>query len=377
LTHESTAAWRELLATVGDLDRRFLEGDRAVTDDRHIADGYRMLAATLGVAFDAYLFPEPGRPQFVAVNTPFRRDRRWGGDNTDAYYFICPVEPTRRYRISGNKGDSVYFSVTAYNEPSPGAWSDRVVAIIRDTDLDVDADGNFSFEFPTGDAVPDAAVLMTRDYQADPLTGRPVSWHIEAIDEPDPILHGDAETAARLRATATWLRTMFAIVPLAVGDRASDNDGAKHALGHETVHAANQFADPYQVPDANFGWSARDACYSYGSFVLDDDEALVITHRPPSCRFWNLVVWNQFMATYGALEGPDARCSINGHSAVLNGDGSVTIVLSRGITAHPNSLTTLGYPRGNLAFRWFLADGVPARPEVELVKIADAPTDVH
>jgi Protein of unknown function (DUF1214) len=367
MTHESTAAWRELLATLGDLDRGFLEGDRAVTDDRHIADGYRMLAATLGVAFDSYLFPEPGRPQFVAVNTPFRRDRRWGGDNTDAYYFICPVEPTRRYRISGNSGDSVYFSVTAYNEPSPGAWSDRVVAIIRDTDLDIDEDGNFSFEFP---ATADAAVLMTRDYQPDPLTGRPVSWHIESLDEPDPIRHGDAETAAQLRATATWLRTMFAIVPLAVGTRADD----EHALGHETAHTANQFADPYQVPDANFGWSARDACYSYGSFVLDDDEALVITHQPPSCRFWNLVVWNQFMATYGAS---DARCSLNRHSAVLNSDGSVTIVLSHGTTPHPNSLTALGYPRGNLAFRWFLADGVPSRPEVELVKITDAPTNVY
>ena len=370
MTHESTAAWRELLATVRDLDRSFIEGDRAVTDDRHVADGYRMLAATLGVAFDTYLFPEPGRPQFVAVNTPFRRDRRWGGDNTDAYYFICPVDPKRRYRISGNKGDSVYFSVTAYNEPSPGAWSDRVVAIVRDSDLDVldiDADGNFSFEFP---ATPDAAVLMTRDYQADPLTGRPVSWRIEALDEPDPIQHGDAETAARVRAAATWMRTMFAIVPLAIGTRVDD----KHSLGHETAHTANQFADPYRVPDANFGWSARDACYSYGSFVLDDDEALVITHRPPSCRFWNLVVWNQFMATYGA---EDARCSINGHSAVLNGDGSVTIVLSRGMTAHPNSLTTLGYPRGNLAFRWFLADEVPGRPEAKLVKVSEAPTAVH
>ncbi len=89
MTHESTAAWQELVATIGDLDRSFLEGDRAVTDDRHVADGYRMLAATLGVALDAYLFPEPGRPQFVAVNTPFRRDRRWGGDNTDAYYYTA------------------------------------------------------------------------------------------------------------------------------------------------------------------------------------------------------------------------------------------------------------------------------------------------
>ena len=89
--------------------------------------------------------------------------------------------------------------------------------------------------------------------------------------------------------------------------------------------AANEFADPYQVPDANFGWSARDACYAYGSFVLDDDEALVITHRPPTCRFWNLVVWNQFMATPGVA---DARSSVNGHTAVPNADGSVTVVLS-------------------------------------------------
>ena len=144
--NESTAAWRELLDTLGSLDRTFLEGDRAVTDDRHIADGYRMLATTLGVAFDTYLFAEPSRPIFVEVNTPFRRDRRWGGDNTDAYYFMCPVDPERRYRISGNRGDSVYFSVTAYNEPSPGAWSDRIVAIVRDDDLDIDKDGNFSFE---------------------------------------------------------------------------------------------------------------------------------------------------------------------------------------------------------------------------------------
>jgi hypothetical protein len=205
------------------------------------------------------------------------------------------------------------------------------------------------------------------------LTGRPVVWQIEALDEPDPIRHSDAQTAASLRASAAWLRTMFAIMPMPVGTRVDD----VHGLGHETAHAANEFADPYQVPDANFGWSARDACYSYGSFVLDDDEALVITHRPPSCRFWNLVVWNQFMATYGASEGPDARSSINGHSAVANSDGTVTVVLSRGMTTHPNSLTTLGYPRGNLAFRWFLADGVPQRPEVKLVKAADAPTDVH
>jgi hypothetical protein len=352
--------------TIGGLDRSFLEGPRAVTDDKHVADGYRMLATTLGVAFDTYLFPEPSRPQFVELNTPFRRDRRWGGDNSDAYYMLCPIDPRRRYRISGNRGDSVYFSVTAYNEPSPGAWSDKVVAIVRDDDLEFDAAGNFSFDL--GPA-PEAVVLVTRDYQADPLTGRPISWRIEALDEPDPICHGDTKTAVALRSAAAWLRTMFAIMPMAVGTRVDD----AHALGHETAHTANEFADPYQVPDANFGWSARDACYAYGSFVLEEDEALVVTHRPPACRFWNLVVWNQFMAGHNLTDG---RGSINGHSAIPNTDGSVTIVVSRNMTTHPNSITTQDYPRGNLAFRWFLGDRVPDRPRAQLVKVADAPTAV-
>lgn len=59
MTHESTVAWQDLLKTLGGLDRSFLEGDRAVTDDRHIADGYRMLATTLGVALTPTCSPNP------------------------------------------------------------------------------------------------------------------------------------------------------------------------------------------------------------------------------------------------------------------------------------------------------------------------------
>ena len=133
---------------------RFLEGDRAVTDDRHVADGYRMLATTLGVALDTYLFAEPeptavGRGQHAVPAATAA-----GAATTPTPTTSCARStPKRRYRISGNRGDSVYFSVTAYNEPSPGAWSDRIVAIVRDDDLDIDADGNFSFELgPTPDA---------------------------------------------------------------------------------------------------------------------------------------------------------------------------------------------------------------------------------
>ena len=131
-----------------------------------------------------------------------------------------------------------------------------------------------------------------------------MTWRIEALDEPDPIRHGDDETAAALRASAAWLRTMFMIIPLTVGVRVED----EHTLGHEIANAANTMGAPYQVPDGNFGWSARDACYSFGSYDLAEDEALVITHRPPPSRFWSMCVWNQFMANHSAGDG---RTSVN------------------------------------------------------------------
>ena len=67
------------------------------------------------------------------------------------------------------------------------------------------------------------------------------------------------------------------------------------------------------------------------------------------------------MANHSAGDG---RTSVNIGSAVPNADGTVTIVVSHGPSAHPNALTTMDYPRGNLAFRWFLADAVPEPPEV-------------
>ena len=374
----STEAWGELLAGLAELDRTFLEGPKALDDEQSVAEGYRFLLSVLGVAADAYLFADPGRPVFVDINTPTRRDRRWGGDNTDAYYAMVALDPARTYRVSGQPGDSAYFSLTVYNEPSPGAWSNRIVGIVNDTDLDIDpADGTFSLmmgpQRPAGyggpfiELSPDAAVAVTRDYQVDPSIGRRVTWSIEAVDPPDPLRHGDQDTAQSLRSVLAWVRTMFEIVPLALAPRDDTT------LGHNSPQVANQFAEPYQVLDANYGWSARDACYAFASFDLGPDEALVVTHRPPACRFWNLVIWNPFMAGHNL---GDARTSINGGSAVANADGTVTAVIARRQLTHPNALSTVDHAQGTLAFRWFLADAPPSRPVVEMVPVDEVPRAV-
>jgi hypothetical protein len=371
-------AWRELMDGLAELDAQFLEGPRTLGDERSVAEGYRMLATGLGVALDVYLYADPARPAFVDVNTPARRDRSWGGDNTDAYYALAALDPARTYRVSGQRGDSVYFSLTVYNEPGPGQWSNRVVGIVNDADLELDAEGRFSFllgpsrpdgyDGPFIELAGDTHVAFTRDYQVDPATGRRVTWEIEAVDPPGPLTRTDAGTAAALRAALTWVQTLFVTVPLTVAPR-----DAPQSLGHNAPQLANEFADPYQVPDANFGWSARDACYAFGSYRIDPGEALVITHRPPRCRFWNLVVWNPFLAT--EVQG-DAHTSINSGAARVNADGTVTIVVAHGDVAHPNAVSTAGHADGVLAFRWFLAGTVPVRPTVEVVSVADAPSAV-
>lgn len=375
---QSTAAYRELTAGLAELDQAFLAGDRAVPDEPGVVGGYRMLLSLLGVALDTYVFPDTARPTFVATVTPHRRDRRWGGDNTDAWYYVATLDPSRTYRVTGRRNDSVYFSLTVYNEPSPGAWSDRVVGVVNDTDLDLGPDGEFTMILgprrPDGwtgafiELAPDAAVALTRDYQADPVHGRPVEWQIEALDDPGPVRRSDADLARGLRSALAWMRTMFAIVPTPLASRGDES------LGHQTAHDANEFAEPYRVPDMVFGWSATDACYAFGAFSLEPEEALVITFQPPRCRFWNLTVWNEYMAGHNATDG---RTSINGETAVPNADGSVTVVLARTLLDHPNAVTTLDLPRGNLALRFFLADDVPARPVTELVPASDAPKETH
>ena len=378
-TWEMTSAWRELLEGLAALDAQFLEGPRAVGDEQTVAEGYRMLTVGLSVALDVYLYADAGRPMFVDVNTPFRRDRSWGGDNTDAYYAMTTLDPARRYRVRGQCGDSTYFSLTVYNQPRPGQWSDRIVGIVNDSDLDFDADGRFEFLMgpsrPRGHDGPfieltgDTHVAFTRDYQLDPRTGRRVTWTIEALDPPGPLVRTDADTAAALRAALGWVQTLFLTVPLTVAPR-----DAPQSLGHNTPQLANEFADPYQVPDANFGWSARDACYAFASYRIGHGEALVITHRPPACRFWNLVVWNPFLATEVLT---DAHTSINNGAAQPNADGTVTIVVALQDLAHPNAVSTAGHADGALAFRWFLADSVPDRPTVEVLQVADVPIAVH
>ncbi|KHO22076.1 DUF1214 domain-containing protein [Mycolicibacterium setense] len=377
-TPESAAAWRELLSAFAEFDTNFLDGPKAVRGQLAVAEGYQNLATMLALSLDMNFFADPVAPRFIDTLTPFRPDRRWGGDNTDCYYGYAVVDPRRTYRVSGAANDSAMYSVTVYNEPEPGAWPNRTVGLLYDTDIGVDESGRFAavlgprrpqgYDGPFIELSPDARGILTRDYHEHPDTGRRVDWEIEVIDHAGLEVappKSDADVARGLRAALRFAKDMYALIPLILMERQPVELADGQAL------TSNTLAPPYRAGDATFGYSMQDACYCLGGFSLEPGEALVITSSHPACRFWNLTLWNQYMA---ALDVEYGRAGINSGTAVPNSDGSVTIVISRELLDHPNAISTKDHPEGLMSFRWFHADELPEHPHTAVVPVAEAPT---
>lgn len=343
---DTAAAFAELLDALRAGEAGFQTGDRAVVDDLAALEGYRWLTTTLQVALDCYLWADADRPEFVALTSP---TRKWGGDNADAAYWFAPVDPRRRYRISGCRVDAAYLSLTIYGGPDDGRWSTRIVTAVNDEHLDIDADGRFTWE--PGPLDDDAVAVVARDYHLDPTREGRSTFAIECLDgPPDPPRPTDADTAARLRRAATFLRELYGLFPLPTPVPA----------------AANVVAEPYPVPTSTYGWAAGDAAYAMGSFDLADDEALVIEGRFPPCRFWNLCLWNPYLQTYDYRYEP---VWINGGQAVTGPDGGYRLVVAHRDPGEPNWLSTAGHRQGVLWFRWFLPETTPERPATSVVRL--------
>ena len=339
--YETTREFRELMKLVTNLDERFLEGDKAVGDERSVLEGYRFIFSILQVGTDAFVWADTDRPRFVDIVGPYKK---WGGDNPDAFYQYAPIDPKRTYRVTGRRGDAVYMSLTVYGGPDDGRYSDRIVGTINDRDLSFDADGNFEIVLSPDaqDAAwlklePDAVCAITRDYVVHPDTDRRIEWNIEAVDPPPTKADSDADLARRLRAVRTWIEQQTQIVPLPFGE-------------------ANVVDPPYPVPQQTFGWAAGDAAYAMGRFELAEGQALELRGRSPACVFWNMVLWNPFLHSY---DYDYERVSINGGQVSYEDDGSWTIVISPKDTGHPNWVSTAGHLKGHIWFRWFLPAHTP------------------
>ncbi len=211
-----------------------------MTDEQQVLEGYKWMFSILQVALDVQVWADPANPRFVEIVGPYKK---WGGDNSDAYYQHAPVDPARTYRVSGKIGDAVYLSLTVYGGPRDGHYSERIVKSFNDRDdLDIGPDGSFEFmmakERPAGWDGPflrledDAVVAITRDYLDDPFRGTRCTWHIESIDPPATFRESDADLARRFRAAVTWLQEQSQMAPIGLGEVEPDRRALRRAAGH-------------------------------------------------------------------------------------------------------------------------------------------------
>lgn len=351
-----SVAFGELLAELGAVERKFLTAEPPL-DEPDVLDGYRLLFSLLHVAVTAYVWGDKENPRFVDVIGPYLK---WGGDNSDAFYQLAPIDPRRTYTVRGNRGDSVYLSLTVYGGPDDGHYSTRIVGTLNHRVFEFDDDGNFELTLspdePPG-ATPgtwlpldaDAVVALTRDYLDNPDTDRRATWSIESVDRPVRRLDDRADLARRMRAARTWIAEQCSFIPT-------------------RISPPNEIAEPYPVPQNAYGWSAADAAYAMGAYDLGPDEALVIDGTSPECVFWNLCLWNPFLHTFNY---DYERVTLNGAHVRYESDDSWRIVVSDADPGHPNWVSTAGRSRGLIWLRWFLPDATPQRPVCRVVKVSE------
>ncbi|MFC7676430.1 DUF1214 domain-containing protein [Mycolicibacterium sp. GCM10028919] len=347
---ELSQAFSGLLDEVRAVERKMLEAEPPL-DEPDLLDGYRLAFSLLRVAVDAFVWNEKERPHLVDVIAPFLK---WGGDNSDAYYQLAPIDPTRTYRVSGNRGDAVYLSMTVYGGPDDGHYSDRIVGTLNDRSLDFDADGNFEFTLsptptrgPGLTLEPDAVFALTRDYVNHRATDRRPVWTIEAIDAPQRRSEDRADLTRRLTAARTWLAEQLSFLPT-------------------RLEPPNEIHDPYPVPTQTYGWAAGDAAYAMGAFDLRPDQALVVEGTSPDCVFWNLCLWNPFLHTF---DFSSERTTINGAEVTYEADGSWCVVIGERDPGHPNWVSTAGRRTGLIWLRWFLPESTPSRPVCRVIDV--------
>jgi len=363
---ESRKAFRELLETLGEIDRRWASEEWNLMGEADVAGAHRALMHMLGGGILTFLEADPARPRFERIVSP---TRKFTGDNADAIYYDASVSPEHAYVVRGRMDGAVYVSITVECDTADGSMSSRTAGVINDSDFDVDGDGRFAIRLGGSEQPrnwlgldPAATRITTRHYYenevsaaADPT--RNAALEIERIDPGTPPPPPDDASVARA----------IARVSRFVRSRTLEQQPMARSTPPPFVSLVpNQF--PVPVPPQTFGLAAVDVTYSMAPFVIGPDEALVMTGRWPTCRCANVSLWNRFLQTLDYANRPVSR---NRKQTTLEKDGSFRMVLAHRDPGHPNWIDSEGRTYGVVFWRFMLAERPVETPRAEVVPFAE------
>ena len=341
------SAWRRFAERIGQLGER-IQGAAAPASPVDRADGHRYLCMLLRNAFDVAIEDlDPDRPRFNWLT----RRNKIGWDCPDALYAHVAIRDDAVYRIRGKRG-SVHFLGL---QVMAGI---RSVANAHADEWEIAPDG--SFELTVGGAErarnwlalgPGADTIWLRQFFYDWEHETVASLWIDRVDDGPRAKPGGALDAGffarRLDAIAT---NVEANVDLWLATAVAQRERFLNVFPREAFGGTAMGAQAHQMAGT---------CY----FRIAPDQALIVAVKPPRAKYWSFDLCNFWLES---LDYANHQSSLNGHQAVLDGDGMFRAVVSLDDPGVANWLDPVGHLEGSMIYRWNLADSAPY-PEIRVV----------
>ena len=351
----SGRAWEGLLgslARVGEV----LRSDRAPTEETDQAAGYRHLLVLLALGIDEALRDsDPYWPHFAPANVD--NVLKWGMDCPDAAYTGAAIRGDATYVVRGRRNTVRYlgFQVMGGMENTGNVVAD---------DLELDADGRFQLVLSATEhpgnwmpLTPGSSSLVVRQFFYDWTAETAAELSIECTDRPPDPDGGPVPDPLRAGGIGSQLEALGAFVEASI-EFWLDVEEAGRAQG------VNCFRPPAALTAMG---AAAENVSTWGSWSLDDDEALVIEVEPPEALYWSVSLGNFWWET---IDYANRQSSLNGHQAVVDADGVFRAVVAHADPGVANWLDTAGNHHGAMIFRWLRAAGAPV-PVVRTVPFAE------
>ncbi len=319
------------------------------------AEGLRYLARlTREMLYSCVDNADPDRPRLHRLDLV-----KIGADNPDNVYLSATIRGDRSYRITGDRGTISYFSIGSKANRYATDGTMASTGELTDADLVTEPDGTVEIiASATAQGrnwlplAPDSTGLVVRQTYLDRATERPGEWRIERLDPPGP--------------------------PPELTPEGIDKALRRAALGvHGTAATFARWTElfmtrPNQLPDFGQEMFQRaggdpEIFYLHGYWTLRPGEAWVIETEVPDCPYWNFQLDNWWMESMDH----DRRITLNKHTAVLDGDGRLTIVVADRDPGVPNWIDTCGHSSGTALLRWLGAAEHPL-PTCRVVAVDEA-----
>lgn len=359
---QSTRAFNRLLTDLKDM-AEILNSQPGAS-----AEAYRSALHQLATGLVTVYEQRANAPELRPVITSTRKVL---GDHPDAMYHETIIDPSREYVIEGNMAGAVYLSVTVHSGRDENDFGGEITGVLNSDQILVETDGSFEIKLgpePSSEAnylqLPSGATdIMVRHYYERasrvPVTADP-GLHTNLTIEPlGPVEAPAAPSDESIAADIDRLRGYF-------WTRLSTfTDNNTEDVPSFVSRTPNQFVRP--MKPGNLVASNADAAYAMAPYLLNEDEALVITGRMPSVRMANVVLWNPYLQSY---DYRFRQISLNRKQMKFEKDGSFKIIVAHHDPGYPNWLDTEGRPFGFIYWRFLLPVGEIDELKTEVVDLA-------